>query len=185
MPTLPQSGPLLSGTLSAFGHGLGALGTGITALSAVLSLTDPSPASLTVAAVGATAGLPLMALYALTLGRILRRRPLTMHLSVDAETLILRFTCGKHALRTVCYRLSEITDCGLTPVDSGFSSLWRPYLGFGQPPRRRPLPLSCRADLRRIPPEQFEALLAATVTLLAQHQPQALFRLHRDGAAYG
>lgn len=187
MPTPPAAGlsPTLSATLPLSGHGIGLFGVGSMAVSACLALTLSPPAGLTLLVVSAVVGLPATALYGLTLWRMIRHRPLTLFLWADNDSLVLQISSGPHPLRQIRYPFTSISDCGLTPVDSGFSSLWRPYLGLGDPVRRTALPLGCRTDLRRLPPAHFEALLDQIVAVLEVHHPQALLRLRQRGAAYG
>lgn len=187
MPAPPASGlsPILSATLPLSGHAIGLFGVGSLAVSACLALTQSSLAGLILLMVSAAIGLPATTLYGLTLWRMIRHRPLTLSLRADNDSLVLQISSGSRPLRQIRYPFTSISDCGLTPVDSGFSSLWRPYLGLGDPVRRTALPLGCRTDLRRLPPAHFEALLDQIVAVLEVHYPQALQRLRQRGAAYG
>ena len=171
--------PALTTRLLPSGHAIG-IG-GLILIGLALAFAAHGPLVLLPAGVGL---LPT-ALYLRTLWRMARNRPLTLRVDCDSDSLTVSLWSGSRQQRSVRYSLSTLTDCGLTPVDSGFSSLWHPYVGTGTPPQRHPLPTGCLQDLRRLPADQYAALLDQVVTLLEQHRPQALQRLRQSGAAYG
>lgn len=124
----------------------------------------------------------------LTLSRLLPGTPAGLSLHADQSALTLAFRVGNHCCWSRTIRYSDLTDLGMTPLDSGLAVRMGVYLGVQSPSgavRRWLLPRQALCDLRSLPPDSTTALLSDLASCLAVNHPQALTRFHTRGPISG